>query len=424
MKPALRFLILFVFSICFNPAMPKILAEPLPLKRVVELAISHSTVTGATVADEQRAFASYHEARNQYIPQVVAGAGLGASWGFPLSLEGAAPSIFNLNTQSALLNPSLRQFVKAARQEWQASSIRTKDQRNQVIQDAVLNYAELSKWEGLLNHLREQQGDAQKAEQIVEQRIREGVDSSLARSKAQLVTARVRLHLAQALGAIDVLRSQLAHMTGLPAASIETVAESMPALPELKQEEDLASEAAQSSPAVQAAEMRAAAQNLKARAEHRAMLPSIDFAAQYAVLSKYNNYFEFYKRFERNNATVGVAIRFPFLNPSQHARAAAADADAAKAKSDAQAAKNQASEQTLKLQRSVEQLAAFPQANANALQVRLDAGTASFHDLEDARDQANERFNALQDANFEVERARIALLRATGELENWVGVGK
>ena len=365
---------------------------------------------------------------------MVAGAGLGASWGFPLSLEGAAPSIFNLNTQSALLNPSLRQFVKAARQEWQASSIRTKDQRNQVIQDAVLNYAELSKWEGLLNHLREQQGDAQKAEQIVEQRIREGVDSSLARSKAQLVTARVRLHLAQALGAIDVLRSQLAHMTGLPAASIETVAESMPALPELKQEEDLASEAAQSSPAVQAAEMRAAAQNLKARAEHRAMLPSIDFAAQYAVLSKYNNYFEFYKRFERNNATVGVAIRFPFLNPSQHARAAAADADAAKAKSDAQAAKNQASEQTLKLQRSVEQLAAFQQvsqleyevaqANANALQVRLDAGTASFHDLEDARDQANERFNALQDANFEVERARIALLRATGELENWVGVGK
>ncbi len=258
MKPALRLLILFVFSIVFNPAMPKVRAEPLPLKRVVELAISHSTVTGATAADEQRAFASYHEARNQYIPQVVAGAGLGASWGFPLSLEGAAPSIFNLNTQSALLNPSLRQFVKAA------SSIRTKDQRNQVIQDAVLNYAELSKWEGLLNHLREQQGDAQKAEQIVEQRIREGVDSSLARSKAQLVTARVRLHLAQALGAIDVLRSQLAHMTGLPAASIETVAESMPALPELKQEEDLASEAAQSSPAVQAAEMRAAAQNLKA----------------------------------------------------------------------------------------------------------------------------------------------------------------
>jgi outer membrane protein len=385
-------------------------------------------------ADEQRAFASYHEARNQYIPQVVAGAGLGASWGFPLSLEGAAPSIFNLNTQSALLNPSLRRFVKAARQQWQASSMQTKDQRNQVIEDAVLSYVELSKWEGLLNHLREQQGDAQKAEQTVAQRIREGVDSTLAGSKAQLVTARVRLHLAQALGAIDSLRSRLAHMTGLPASSIETVAESMPALPEIKQEEDLASEAAQTSPAVQAAEMRADAQNLKAQAEHRVMLPSVDFAAQYAVLSKYNNYFEFYKTFERNNATVGVAIRFPFLSPSQHARAAAADAEALRAKGDAKAARNQVSEETLKLQRSVEQLAALQQvsqleyevaqANVSALQVRLDAGTASFHDVEDARNQATERFNALQDANFQVERARIALLQATGELESWVGIGK
>src|SRR5436190_21434247 len=98
MKPALRFLILFVFSICFNPAMPKILAEPLPLKRVVELAISHSTVTGATAADEQRAFASYHEARNQYIPQVVPGAGLAAPWRFPLCLEGAGCWSINLNT--------------------------------------------------------------------------------------------------------------------------------------------------------------------------------------------------------------------------------------------------------------------------------------------------------------------------------------
>jgi outer membrane protein len=434
MKAALRFLILFVSVISVNAVLPRALAESLPLKRVVELALSHSTVTAATAADEQRAFASYHEARNQYIPQMIVGAGLGASWGFPLSLEGSAPSIFNLNSQSALFNPSLRQFVKAAREEWQASSIQAKDQRNQVIQDAVLTYAELSKWERLVSFLREQQSDAQKSEQIVEQRIHEGVDNALARSKAQLATARLRLHVAQAQGAIDVLRSRLAYMTGLPASSIETDPDSIPALPEVKQEEDLASGAAQSSPTVQAAETRAVAQQLKARGEHRALLPSVDFAAQYAVLSKYNNYFEFYKAFERNNATVGVAIRFPFLSSVQHARAAAADAEALRAKNDAKTARNQVSEQTLKLQRSVEQLAAFQQvsqleyevarADANALQVRLDAGTANFHDVEDARNQANEHFSALQDANFELERARITLLRATGELESWVGIGK
>src|SRR5262249_21971943 len=77
-------------------------AEQLPLKRAVELALSHGSA--ATDSDEQRAFASYHEVRNQYIPQFIVGSGLGKSWGFPLSLEGSAPSILNVNSQSALYN--------------------------------------------------------------------------------------------------------------------------------------------------------------------------------------------------------------------------------------------------------------------------------------------------------------------------------
>jgi len=436
MKPALRFLILFVFSIFFSPAVPDGLAEPLPLKRVVELAISHSTVTRATATDEQRAFASYHEARNQYVPTLVVGSGLGATWGYPLSLEGSAPSIVNVTAQSVLLNPSVRDFVRAARQEWTASTLQAKDVRSQVVQDAVLSYAELSKWEGLLNHLQRQQEEDERMEQIVEDRIRAGVDNSLARSKAQLASARTRLHVAQAHGAIDVLREHLSRLTGLPAPSIETAAESIPALPEVRQTDDLAGKTLQGNAALQAADEHAMAQRFRARGEHRALWPSADFASQYALLATFNKYQDFFRpgSFQKHNATIGVALRFPFLNPSQHARAAAADADAAKAKSDAQAAKNQASEQTLKLQRSVEQLAALQQvsqleyevaqANVSALQVRLDAGTASFHDVEDAREQANERFNTLQDANFEVERARIALLRATGELESWIGIGR
>jgi hypothetical protein len=64
------------------------------------------------------------------------------------------------------------------------------------------------------------------------------------------------------------------------------------------------------------------------------------------------------------------------------------------------------------------------QSNLGALQVRLEAGTATVHDLEDARVQTTERFNQLQDANFELERAQVTLLRATGDLEAWAGVGK
>ena len=64
------------------------------------------------------------------------------------------------------------------------------------------------------------------------------------------------------------------------------------------------------------------------------------------------------------------------------------------------------------------------QSNLESLKVRLDAGSIAWHDVQDAREQVNERYNSLQDANFELERARITLLRATGELEAWVGAGK
>ena len=406
-------------------------AEPLPLRRAVELALSHSTTAGSAAADEQRALAAYHEARNQYIPQVVAGAGLGASYGFPLSLEGAAPSLFNLNSQSALYNPALREFVRAAKTDWQASTLQGKDQRNQVIQDTVLTYAELNKWETLSGHLRDAYSDASKMEQLVNERIQEGVDSEAARNQARLSTARAYLQTIEARGSIDVLRAKLAQMTGLPAADIETTYDSIPALPEVKQETDLAARAVQLNPAISAADTRATAQELRAKGEHRALLPSVDFAAQYALLSTFNNYFDFYKRFERNNATVGVSIRFPFLSPTQFAHAKAADAQAILARNDAKAARNQVSEETLRLQRSAQQLAAAAQvaeleyqvasSNLETLQIRSESSGATIHDVDDARTQSNERFTALQDAKFQLERAQITLLRATGDLTTWLG---
>jgi outer membrane protein len=425
-----------ILSVVLALSLPRLAAEPLPLRRAVELALAHSTAAAAANADQQRVFASYREMRNQYIPQLIVGSGLGKSWGYPLSLEGSAPSIVNVTSQSALINASLRDFIRAAKTDWSAATLQTKDQRNQVIQDTVLSYAELSKWEALVGHLQEEHAAALQSEQMVSARIKEGVDSPQMQNKAHLSAARLRLRLAEAQGAIDVIRNRLSHLTGLPDATIETESESMPPLPAVKQDEDLPGKAVQTSPAIQAAQGRAEAESMRARGEHRAMLPTVDFAAQYALLADYNNYQDFFQpgSFQRNNATLGVSIKFPIFSRSQRARADAADATALKATKDVETAKNQVSEETLRLQRSVEQMAAarevadleyqVAQSNLESLRVRMDAGSIGWHDVQDAREQVNERYNSLQDANFQLERAQITLLRATGELESWVGSSK
>src|SRR5476649_788868 len=78
--------------------------RPLAFRTAIELAVKNSATTGLAQADLQRAQATVTQTRDVFLPQMVLGSGLGASYGFPLSLEGAAPSIFNVNFQGALLN--------------------------------------------------------------------------------------------------------------------------------------------------------------------------------------------------------------------------------------------------------------------------------------------------------------------------------
>ncbi len=407
------------------------LGETVTLQHAVELALKHATSIGIASADQQHASASYRELRNSYIPQLNAGAGIGWSDGFPLSLEGAAPSLFNVTAQSALINPALKDFIRAAQSEVAVTNLRTKDQRNQIIQDVVLSYTELAKWEERSTRLREAEAAAVKTESAVAQRVKEGIDSALDDSKARLSVARVRLRIAEAGGAADVLREHLSRLTGLPAVSFEINAESVPAFPTVEQSEQSTDKATDANPAVQAAVEHARAQYLKVKGERRSLWPSIDFAAQYANLATYNNYQKFYTAgsFQPNNATVGVAIHLPFVNLAQHARVQEAESEAFKATKQAEAARNQVSEETLRLQRSVTQMQAardvaeleyeIAQKNIEAIQTRMESSGANLHDLDNASSIASERLITLQDVTFELERSQVALLRATGDLEKW-----
>jgi outer membrane protein TolC len=431
-------------ALLFLPALS--LAEPITLKHAVELALQHANGAAIAAAEQQNASANYRQLRDNYLPQVTTGAALGWSYGFPLSLGGSAPSIFNINAQSALLHPELRSFIHAAQSDSSAAGFRGKDQRNQIIQDTVLSYAELEKWEQRLDRLHEIYPDVQKMQAAVAERVKEGVDSELDGTRARLSEARLRLRIAEAQGSADVLREHLSKLTGLPAAGIQTENDSLPTFPATASDDDAPKQAADTSPAVQSAIEHARAQYLRAQGEHRTLLPTVDFGAQYALLSTFNNYQNYYiparpctvsigtflcpaSTFQKNNATVGVSIRIPLFNATQRARAEAADAEALKAKRQADAARNQVSEETLRLQRAVTQMQAardvaeieseIAQKNVEAVETRMRSSTANLHDLDNARTQSSEKLIALQDVSFELERNQVALLRATGNLEAW-----
>jgi outer membrane protein len=401
-------------------------AQQLSFRRAVELAVANSTTTAIASADEAKAKQTFLEARNRYVPQLVFGSGVAYSNGFPLSIEGSAPSIFNINSQAFLFNAAGRDYMKSSRTDWNAASRLAAERRQDVILEAAQVYSELDKTEATLSTLQQQESAALRVEQVVQDRYKAGIDPEVEVTRARLGVARVRMDLAQSQGRAEVLRTRLAQLTGLRAGEIRLSSESIPQLPAVTVDMD---KVLATSGAVLAAREQAEARKLMAKAEHKMNYPSVDLAAQYAILARFNNYDQFFASFQRHNVTLGVVIRFPFLNKSQDARAGAADAEARRAEKQAAEVRDQVESDTLRLRKLVEQLAAsrdvakleyqLATSDTQAMMARLESGGATVRDLEAARVQENQKYAALLDALFELDRAQMQLMRMTGDLERW-----
>jgi hypothetical protein len=110
-----------------------------------------------------------------------------------------------------------------------------------------------------------------------------------------------------------------------------------------------------------------------------------------------------------------------------------------KARKQAEMVKNQVSSETLRLQRSVRQLSAaqqvaqleyqLAQSDVESTRIRAESGAApapgqpsqavTASDVSTVRIQAADKYSQYLDTSFELDKARLQLLRATGELEAW-----
>ena len=320
--------------------------------------------------------------------------------------------------------------MQAAEIDWHATSLEVQDKRDAVILDTALSYDQLAQLTAKIAALTQAQSAAEKAQFVSEQRMKEGVDSKLDVTKSQLLVARIRLRIAEAEGQSDVLRQHLASLLGVPADSIAVDPASIPTMPIISQDEDLPSRAVTNSLAVKQAHEKTASAELRAEGEHKAtILPTIDLASQYAYLAKYNNYDSYFLNYTANNLAAGLNIKFPLFNSGQKARAQEAKADALIAGKQEELSKQKVREDALQLQRSLRQLAAardvarleweVSQGDLEAVKGRTQTGAANVRDEQNAELDSDDRHAAYLDAEFELSRAQLQLLRLTGELENW-----
>ena len=144
------------------------------------------------------------------------------------------------------------------------------------------------------------------------------------------------------------------------------------------------------------------------------------------MLAKFNNYDDFFNKFERNNFVAGVQIKIPIFAARTSAGVAAAQANLAAAEMTVQAKRSEVSLDLRQRQRQGRETEAarevarleleLAQQNTAVLQAQFNEGRASLRDLEAAQMAQNDKWLAFLDADFARQQAQLALMQATGQV--------
>jgi outer membrane protein TolC len=402
------------------------------LSTVVDLALKNSPKVKLAQSDLDRATATLRQTKDAYVPNLVAGSGLGYTYGFPVG----QPTLFNFTSQSLVFDASQFSYLRASRAGIQASLFALTDARQQIEEDAALSYIQLDNDTLQLAVMNDQTGAAQKLQSIEQQRLDAGVDSKMDFTRARLTGAQVHLKQLHLESEIATLRDHLARLTGLPADAVITITASIPAAPAS------IADSTGTPPAVQAAFANARSKAQQARGDHRQIyLPQVAFAAQFARYASFNNYAEYYGNtqhaFQYNNAALGMQLTWPLFDRTRSAKAAISEADAAHAQHEAELVRDTAGEGNLKLRHALAELAAkqdvasldreLAQQELDAITVQLSSGSGSStapqitpREEQNARIAAGQKSLDLLNADFELRQAQLDLLRATGSIEQWI----
>ncbi len=401
-------------------------AEKLTLKQAVALAVRNSRELAVARLQQTLAEQSAAVQRAEFRPNVYAGSGAGYTNGIPQSPGGSAPSIFNVAYIQTLFNPPLRGQLRAGEERARAQQFTVEQARDAVILRTASAYLELVKVRHSLELLRRERDSAQKIVDVTRERTAAGLELPIEVTRAQLARAQVEQHILQLEGREETLEGELHKLTGTPADQrIEVEAEELPAATEHSIAE-LVDLAVANNPELKLAEAERRAREQRLKGERGGNLPTLDLVGQYSLLSRINNYDEFFRRFQRHNLNADVQVRFPIFSARTSSAVALARTDLNAAELELKNKRNDLEIEVRRQARRTRELDAgrevarlglqLAQEGLHVLQAQFQEGRASLRDLEKVRLEESQKWMEFLEADYNRQQAQLELLRTTGQL--------
>lgn len=420
-------LILLVLSgVSAGRAQDSEISRKLTLKEAVSLAVGNSRDLALARLQYGVLQREAGVTRSAFRPNFYSGTGAAYTSGFPLMSGGGVPAIFSLSYDQQIFNPPLKGEQRAAEQRAEGQRLSMDGVRDGVMVRAALLYLELAKVRHALELMRSERLSAGRILDAMRDRAAAGRELPIEVTRAQLTTARIEQRVAQMEDREDSLSGELRDMMGLPQdLPIEVSTEDIPgaAADEAK---DLVSQAMANNIELKQAETERRAREEKLKGERGGYWPTIGLTGQYNVLSRMNNYTDFFNKFQRNNVIFGLEIRIPIFASRTSAEVAFAQADLNAANLALQKKRSELSLDVRRKARLVREAdlggdvarleLQLAQENLHNLQMQFDQGRGSLKDLEAAHLNENDKWLSYLDANYARQQAELELLRTTGQV--------
>ncbi|MBV9670374.1 MAG: TolC family protein [Acidobacteriales bacterium] len=408
----------------------------LTLQQTLELAGRQNPDITLARLDERRAQEGIRVAQDPFHPKVYLSSGAAYTYGYPNSIQGNAPSIFQVTTQESLYNRPQSYGIAAAKERARASQYGAQAKNDEVVYQAADVFLTAIQIDHQREAISNQLPSLQKVVAVMSAAVNEGSELPL-----ELQRARVNLAMSQEqFGAAeldeDYYQTMLAVVVGYPASDrVKPVDSDLPSAYTPSSEQEAADMALRNNRELRQTQANILARQMDLRSYKAARLPQIDLVAQYALFAKYNYEQYFPTHFQRNNFQLGASFTVPLLiGTARQGYLEQANTDMLKLRVQSDQIRNRVlldtrrSFQQWKKAESIRDLARMQLDLARQdLTVKLarnNEGRVPITELEQARLEESKQWIALYDSELQVTRAKLAILRDMGTLAATVQAGQ
>jgi outer membrane protein len=377
--------------------------------------------------DEQRSKDEIRIAQNPFRPKLYGGSGLAYTYGYPSSIDGNAPALFQAKTDMALFNRPDSYRISSVRELAHGSEFAAEAKA----EDAAYQTADLFLSASQTEHEAEALGkDIPSLKQVsssMDAAVNEGTELPLELKRANVNLAMSQARLDAAKLDADYYEMMLAIVLGFPATDRVTPVDAEPlALSPPDSESDASEVALRNNRQLRQIQAEVLSKELDIRSYKSQRLPQVNVVAQYSLFLK-QNYQNYFQKFQANNVELGASITIPLLvGPESRGLADQAAVDMEKLRVQSSQVRNRIVADTRRgyqqweKAKNIRDLTRLQldlaRENLTVLLAQNGEGRVPLRLVEQARLEESDRWIALYEAETQLTRAKLAILRQMGTL--------